>query len=52
MPEESRTEFIQFCDKSSFVTPAAQSCRVKNLEFKDFSHLLHFCDYPNVKDKL
>jgi len=25
MPEETRTEFIQFCDNGNFVTPAAQS---------------------------
>ncbi len=42
MPEESRTEFIQFCDKGSFVTPAAQYCWVKNLRFKDFLPLSPF----------
>ena len=31
MPEETRTEFIQFCDNGNFVTPAAQSLVWKSL---------------------
>ena len=37
MPEESRTESIQFCDKDSFVTPAAQNCCVKILDLRIFT---------------
>ena len=42
MPEESRTEFIQFCDKGSFVTPAAQYCWVKILDLRIFLPLSPF----------
>ena len=40
MPEESRTEFIQFCDKFRIVTPAAQFCYAKIFDLRIFAFLL------------
>ena len=39
MPEEPRTEFIQFCDKSRIVTPAAQFCYAKIFDLWIFAFL-------------
>ncbi len=38
MPAESRTEFIQFCDKKRICDACGTNRCVKNLRFKDFSH--------------
>ena len=40
MPEESRTEFIQFCDKFRIVTPMAQFCYAKIFNLWIFAFLL------------
>ena len=40
MPEESRTEFIQFCDKFRIVTPVAQFCYAKIFNLWIFAFLL------------
>ena len=40
MPEDSRTEFIQSCDKSRIVTPAAQFCYAKIFDLRIFAFLL------------
>jgi len=42
MPEESRTEFIQFCDKKRICDACDTNRCVKNLRFKDFSHFSPF----------
>ena len=39
MPEESRTEFIQFCDKFRIVTPATQLCYAKIFDLWIFAFL-------------
>jgi len=41
MPEEPRTEPVQFCDKHNFVTPAAQNVMRKSLIY-GFSHFSPF----------
>ena len=48
MPEESRTEFIQFCDKFGIVTPAAQFCYAKIFDIRIFAFLHILSDFVAI----
>jgi len=51
MPEESRTEFIQFCDKFRIVTPAAQFCYAKIFDIRIFAFLHILSDFVTIAGK-
>ena len=51
MPEESRTEFIQFCDKFRIVTPAAQFCYAKIFDIRIFAFLHILSDFIAIEGK-